>query len=66
MYGKVIQLWVHVHILFHILFHYGLLQGIESSSLCCTVGPRCLSILYIVACMESLFSMALYLFPKRI
>ena len=34
-------------ILFHILFHYGLSQNIEYISLCYTVGPCCLSILYI-------------------
>ena len=38
----------YISILFHILFHYNLLQDIEYSSLCYTVGPRCLSILYIV------------------
>ena len=37
---------VVVYILFHILFHYGLSQGIEHSSLCYAVGP-CLFILYI-------------------
>ena len=31
--------------------HYGLLQDIEYSSLCCTVGPCCVSILYIVVCI---------------
>ena len=36
-----------IYILFHILFHYGLSQDIEYSSLCYTVGPCCLSILYI-------------------
>ena len=36
---------------FHILFHYGLLQAIEYSSLCYTVGPCCLSVLYIVVCI---------------
>ena len=35
-----------IYILFHILFHYGLLQDIEYSFLCYTVGPYCLSILY--------------------
>ena len=35
------------YILFHILFHYGLSQDMEYSSLCYTVGPCCLSILYI-------------------
>ena len=34
----------HIHILFHSLFHYGLLKAFEHSSLCYTVGP-CLSLL---------------------
>ena len=33
------------------LFHYGLLQYTEYSSLCSTVGPCCLSILYIIVCI---------------
>ena len=37
--------------LFQILFHYSLLQYIEYSSLCSTVGPCWLSILYIVVCI---------------
>ena len=37
-----------MYIYIHILFHYSLLQEIECSSLCCTVGPCCLSILYII------------------
>ena len=36
---------MYIHILFHVLFHYDLLQSITDSSLCCMVGP-CLSILY--------------------
>ena len=32
-----------------ILFHYDLSQDIEYSFLCYTVGPYCLSILYIIA-----------------
>ena len=32
-------------LLFQSPFHYRLLQGIEYSSLCCIVGPYCLSIL---------------------
>ena len=35
------------YILFHFLFHYGLSQGTEYSSLCYMVGLCCLSILYI-------------------
>ena len=36
---------------FKILFHYSLLQDIDYSSLCYTVGLCYLSILYIVACI---------------
>ena len=36
---------------FYILFHYRLLHDIEYSSLCYTVGPRWLSILYVVVCI---------------
>ena len=47
-YSKVIQLYIDIYILF--IFYYCLLQDIEyiNSSLCCTVGPCCLSILYII------------------
>ena len=44
----------HTHIytfFFYILFHYGLSQGSEYSSLCFTVGPCCVSILYIIVCI---------------
>ena len=47
-YSKVIQLYVHV--LFCVLFHYRLLQGNEYSSMCYTVGPCCLPVLYIAVC----------------
>ena len=53
MYSKLIQLYIqtfyiciYIYIIFYIPFHYGLLQDIEYSSLCYTVGPCCLSILY--------------------
>ena len=36
---------------FQILFHYRLLQNIECSSLCSTVGPCWLSILCITVCL---------------
>ena len=50
-YSKVIQLHTHTHVLFQILFDYRLLQDTEYSSLCYTVGPCSLSILYIVVCI---------------
>ena len=58
-YSKVIQLciciythtYIYILFLFQILFHYRLLQDIEYSSLCYTVGPCCLSILYVVVCI---------------
>ena len=46
-----IQLYICMSILFHILFPYRLLQDIGYSSLCDTVGPCCLSILYIAVCI---------------
>ena len=48
---SVIHVYIYIYILFNILFHYDLLQDIEYSSLCYTVGPCCLPILYIVACI---------------
>ena len=44
---------IHIHIssLFQMLFPYQSLQSIEQSSLCSTVGPSQLSILYIVMCI---------------
>ena len=47
LYSKVIQIYLFIYI-FQILFHYSLLQDVEYSSLCYTVGPCCLPILYIV------------------
>ena len=44
---------LYMYILFHILFHYGLSEDIEYSSLCCTVGAYCLSILCIIVCICS-------------
>ena len=38
--------FILIHILFQILFHYRLLHDIEYVSLCYTVGPCCLSILF--------------------
>ena len=43
--------YTYIFILFHILFHYDLLQDIEYSSLCYTVGHCCLSVLYILVCI---------------
>ena len=45
------ELCVHVCILFNIPFHYDLSQNTEYSSLCHTIGPCCLPILYIIACI---------------
>ena len=43
--------YTDIYILFHILFHCDLSQDIEYSSPCSTVGPCCLSILYIIVCL---------------
>ena len=50
LYSK-IHLYIYICILFQILFHFKLLQDIEYSSPCYTVGPCCSSILYIVMCI---------------
>ena len=42
---------IHVSTLFQILFPFGLLQNIEQSSLCSTVGPCFLSVLNRAVCM---------------
>ena len=41
---------IHIYILFHFPFYYGLLQDIEYSSPCYTVGS-CFFILYITVCI---------------
>ena len=43
--------FTYAYICLHILFHWGLSQNIEYNSLCSTVGPCCLSILYIIVCI---------------
>ena len=45
-----VYIYIHTHtqILFQILFHCSLLQDTENSSLCYTVGPRCLYSSYII------------------
>ena len=40
---------IHIYTyFFHMIFHYGLSEDIECSSLCYTVGHCCLSVLYII------------------
>ena len=60
-----VHIYIYIYILFHILFHYGLLQDMEYSSLCYTVGPCCLSVLYIViysssVCFEKCIMFCIY------
>ena len=43
-----IQPYIYLYILFHTLFHYGLLQNTEYSSLCYAVGCYCSSMPYIL------------------
>ena len=42
---------VFVYILFHVFSHYGLSQDTEYNSLCYTLVPSCLSILYKIVCL---------------
>ena len=48
---NIVYTHTHTRFLFHFLFHYGLSQDTEYSFLCYTVGPCCLPILYIPACV---------------
>ena len=43
-------MWLYIYILFHILFHYGLLQDIEYPFLCYTAEP-CLFMPYNSLCL---------------
>ena len=52
---------IYVSLLFQILFPFGLLQNIEQSSLCCTVGPCCYLLLSILN-----RAVRVYLFPLKI
>lgn len=49
--GYMTQLYIDMYIYILILFHCGLSQVIEYSSLCYSVGSYCLSILYILVCI---------------
>ena len=51
LYSKVNQLYMYTF-LFKIIFHYGLSQDIEYSSLCYAAGPYCPPILYIIVCIN--------------
>ena len=42
---------IYIYILFHSLFHYGLLQNIEYSSLCYILRHWYLSALYVIVCI---------------
>ena len=57
--------YTYIYILSHILFHYDLSQDIEYSSLCYTVGPYCLSILYILVEMQIFYSVTYCCCPRR-
>ena len=46
-----IYILIYIYIHFQILFHYSLLQDVEYSSLCYTLGPCCLSILFYIYSM---------------
>ena len=56
LYSKVTQFYTYI-LFFNILFHYGY------SSLCCTVGPCCLSILNVMLASNSSDSQFIPLFP---
>ena len=44
--SKVIQLYMYTYIIFHVIFHYRLLEDIDCGSLCYTVNLCCLLHIY--------------------
>ena len=50
-YSKVTQSYIYIHYFLHIIFYHVLSQETGYSSLCCTVGPHCLSILNTIVCI---------------
>ena len=44
--SKVIQLYKYIYIIFEIIFHHRLLQGVDSGSLCYMVNLCCLLYIY--------------------
>ena len=52
--------YIYMYIIFQILFRYRLVQDIECSSLCYTVGPCCL--FYILYCVYVNPKLLIYLF----
>ena len=59
--SKVIQVYIYTYIIFEVILHYKLLQDIDYSSLCYTIGPCCFSTLYIVVyiCLSQTPSLSL-------
>ena len=47
--------YIYIHVFFLILVHYGFLQHAECRSLCYTLNPCCLSILYIMISVNLIF-----------
>ena len=48
---SVIHIYIYIYFFFYIFFHYRLFQDIEYSSMCYTIGPCWLSVLYIIVCI---------------
>ena len=52
LYNKVTQSYKYTHSFSHTIFYHVLSQEIGYSSLCCTAGPHCLSILNVIVCIH--------------
>ena len=51
LYSKVTQSYIYTHSFSYISFLHGLSRETGYSSLCCTVGPHCLSIINVIVCI---------------
>ena len=69
-YNRVIQLYIteyiHIYILFQMIFYYRSLQDIEYHSLCYTVGPCCLPSLNVLNIYFYLFTWLLSLLSRSV
>ena len=52
LYSKVTSSYLYMHSLSHIIFHHVPSKETGYSSLWCTLGPRCLSILSVIVCKQ--------------
>ena len=59
LFSTMTQSYIHIYSFSHTVFHHVLSQETGHSSLCCTVGPHCLSFLNVIVCLMVLMWISL-------